>query len=59
MSQNILIVEDEIKISQLLRDYLEKSGYKVSCLDNGSELDWNTSERTLQIEHSTTRYWLY
>lgn len=29
------------------------------CLDNEGELKWNTSERTSQIEHSTTRYWLY
>ena len=33
--QNILVVEDEIKIAGILRDYLEKAGYKVSCLDRG------------------------
>ncbi|MBI5591512.1 MAG: response regulator [Deltaproteobacteria bacterium] len=33
--RDILIVEDEIKISQILRDYLIQAGYKVSCLDRG------------------------
>ncbi|MBF0508354.1 MAG: response regulator [Deltaproteobacteria bacterium] len=33
--QHILIIEDERKIVELLRDYLEKSGYRVSCLDRG------------------------
>ncbi len=36
MSQEILIVEDEEKIAQLLKEYLEKSGYIVSVLNNGS-----------------------
>jgi len=29
-------VEDEKKISQLLKDYLESSGFVVTCLNNGS-----------------------
>ncbi len=33
--EHILIVEDEEKIASLLRDYLEKSGYRVSHLDRG------------------------
>lgn len=33
--QHILIVEDEEKIATLLRDYLEKSGYRSSMLDRG------------------------
>jgi len=38
IKQHILIVEDEIKIAQLLRDYLEKSDYTVSCLEQGNEV---------------------
>jgi len=38
MTQHILVVEDEIKIAQILQDYLEKSGFKVSCLDNGNQV---------------------
>ena len=29
------------------------------CLENEGELKRNTSEQTLQIEHSTTRFWLF
>ena len=35
MSQQILIVEDEKKIANLLKDYLENAGYTVSCLERG------------------------
>jgi len=35
MEQHVLIIEDEDKIASLLRDYLERSGYKVSRLDRG------------------------
>ena len=35
MEQHVLIIEDEDKIASLLRDYLEKSGYKASRLDRG------------------------
>ncbi|RKZ57244.1 MAG: two-component system response regulator BaeR [Candidatus Parabeggiatoa sp. nov. 2] len=34
-AQTILIVEDEIKIANLLRDYLEKAGYQTVCLEQG------------------------
>jgi len=34
----ILIVEDEIKIAELLKAYLVKAGYKVSCLERGDEV---------------------
>lgn len=34
----ILIVEDEIKIAHLLRDYLMKAGYAVTCLARGDEV---------------------
>jgi two-component system response regulator BaeR len=33
---HILIVEDEKKIAELLRDYLNGAGFKVSCLNRGS-----------------------
>jgi DNA-binding response OmpR family regulator len=31
--RDILIVEDEIKISEILKDYLIQAGYRVNCLD--------------------------
>jgi two-component system, OmpR family, response regulator BaeR len=34
-SQHVLIIEDEEKIAWLLRDYLERSGYRASLLDRG------------------------
>ncbi len=37
-TERILVVEDEIKIADLLRDYLEKSGYTVTWLDRGEEV---------------------
>ncbi len=37
--EHILIVEDEKKIAQLLKDYLENSGYKASMLDNGEAVE--------------------
>ena len=38
INQHILIVEDEIKIAQVLRDYLEKAGYTASCLEQGNQV---------------------
>ncbi|WP_319405743.1 response regulator [uncultured Desulfosarcina sp.] len=35
--ERILVVEDEIKIANLLKDYLSKAGFKVSCLNRGDE----------------------
>jgi two-component system response regulator BaeR len=32
---HILIVEDEVKIMELLRDYLKAKGFRVSCLERG------------------------
>ncbi len=37
-AKKILIVEDEFKLAQLLKDYLEKDGYAVSCLQRGDEV---------------------
>lgn len=35
IGQDILVAEDEVKIAGILRDYLTKVGYRVSCLDRG------------------------
>jgi len=35
MSRDILVVEDEVKIMEILKDYLAGAGYRVSCLDRG------------------------
>jgi two-component system, OmpR family, response regulator BaeR len=32
---HILIVEDEAKIRDVLRDYLERDGYRVTCMERG------------------------
>ena len=36
--KRILVVEDEQKISELHRDYLEQSGFQVSILGRGDEV---------------------
>ena len=36
--RDILVVEDEIKIADILKDYLVKAGYKVDCLHNGDSV---------------------
>jgi DNA-binding response OmpR family regulator len=35
LGRDILVVEDEIKIAAILKDYLAKAGYRVSCRDRG------------------------
>ena len=35
--EHILIVEDEAKIADLLKDYLVNDGYKVTCMARGDE----------------------
>jgi two-component system response regulator BaeR len=37
MSGKVLIVEDERKLAELLRDYLKQSGFETFCLENGLE----------------------
>ncbi len=37
MNKNILIVEDEVKLAQLMSDYLEQSGFTTCCIGNGTE----------------------
>jgi len=36
MASTILIVEDEIELAQVLRDYLEKAGFRVQTAANGT-----------------------
>ena len=36
--ERILVVEDELKIAELHRDYLEQSGFRVSILVRGDEV---------------------
>ena len=35
MSMRVLVIEDEVKIAEVLKDYLESAGYEVSCLARG------------------------
>lgn len=37
MNQHILIVEDEAKLAELLRDYLQQAGFSVSIVNNGRD----------------------
>ena len=36
--ERILVVEDEPKIAELHRDYLEQSGFQVRILERGDEV---------------------
>ena len=39
--QHVLIVEDEVKLANLLKDYLDRNGFKSTLLHNGDEvLPW-------------------
>ncbi len=47
MAERILIVEDEVKLAGLLRDYLAQEGYDVSVLHRGDEVEpWVRSHPT-------------
>jgi two-component system response regulator BaeR len=37
MNQQILIVEDETKLAELLRDYLQQAGFAVNIVNNGRD----------------------
>jgi two-component system response regulator BaeR len=40
-AQTVLVVEDEIKIANIVQEYLEDSGFKVQVIDNGLDVvDW-------------------
>ena len=36
MASTILIVEDEVELAQVLRDYLEKAGFRVQLATTGA-----------------------
>lgn len=45
-AKSILVVEDEQKLSQLLREYLEAAGYQVHCLYRADEvMPWLAEQR--------------
>ena len=47
MSQHILIVEDEVKLATLLQDYLKQSGFEVTMLHDGLEVEpWLSANQT-------------
>lgn len=39
MADRVLIVEDEVKLAGLLRDYLAQEGFEVTVLDRGDEVE--------------------
>lgn len=39
MAEQILVVDDEVKIAEVLRDYLRQQGFEVSCLHRGDEVE--------------------
>ena len=41
---HILIVEDEPQLAALMQDYLNKSGYEVSCIGDGGEVIKNIKQ---------------
>lgn len=50
MTKHILIVEDEVKLATLLHDYLIQSGYEVSLIHDGLEVEgWLKSNQTSLI----------
>jgi DNA-binding response OmpR family regulator len=46
MAQTILIVEDELELVQVLRDYLEKAGFQVEAVSNGPSAISNIQHRS-------------
>ena len=47
MAQHVLIVEDEVKLATLLRDYLAQSDFATSIIDNGAEVEeWLSANHT-------------
>jgi len=45
-NQHVLVVEDEVKIAQVLRDYLQGAGFAVTHLERGDEVVPWLSEHT-------------
>lgn len=47
MAQHILIVEDEVKLASLLKDYLVQSDFEVSLVHDGNEVEaWLADNHT-------------
>jgi two-component system response regulator BaeR len=47
MGQHVLIVEDEVKLASLLKDYLVQSGFEVDMIHDGSEVEgWLAEHQT-------------
>ena len=47
MGQHVLIVEDEVKLATLLKDYLVQSGFDVDLIHDGSEVEgWLAQHQT-------------
>lgn len=41
MKQQILVVEDEVRLAGLLKDYLSQAGFDVHCIHSGTKvMDW-------------------
>lgn len=49
MSQHVLIVEDEVKIASLLKDYLVQSGYEATILQDGSDVEGWVKEHNTSL----------
>lgn len=49
MNENVLIVEDEPKISALLRDYFERDGYRVQLLERGDGVELHVLQHRPQL----------
>lgn len=49
MAERILIVEDEVKLANLLRDYLAQEGFDVSVLNRGDEVEAWVSEHPVDL----------
>jgi two-component system response regulator BaeR len=46
MKRSILIVEDELRLAELLRDYLQQAGFDVDCVHNGLDAIPRFQERS-------------
>src|SRR5690606_26446384 len=43
--KHVMLVEDEIELAQLVRDYLEAAGFEVSMLHDGQEAYISSTQR--------------
>ena len=46
---HVVVVDDEIEIREMLRDYLELHGYRVSCAEGGAALRQIIGEQTIDL----------